>query len=169
MPVPPGMSRAVLCPRYARARSAPGAPWSVISDGLDAATRFPSSRLRRSLCHPAADGAGQCRRPCKRAASLPLRSRLSSRLLSPGPGRSSSAVSSAPASLRKRRFSRGPPRSAPRRVLPAGTAPSYLRHGCLRVARRVPLRLPPHYALVTVRASLRGTNCAKRCYEKACQ
>ena len=46
------------------------------------------------------------------------------RLRAVGPGRSSSAVSSAPASLRKRRFSRGPPRYAPRRVLPAGTAPS---------------------------------------------
>lgn len=43
------------------------------------------SRLRRSLCRPAVDGAGQCRRPRKRAASLPLRSRLSSRLLSPRP------------------------------------------------------------------------------------
>jgi len=64
-----------------------------------------------------------------------------------GPGHASSVVSSAPTSLRKRRFSRGPPRSAPRRVLPAGTVPSYLRHGCLLVARRIPLRLPPHYAL----------------------
>ncbi len=44
--------------------------------------------------------------------------------VTPGPGHSSSAVSSAPTSLRKRHFSRGPPRYAPRRVLSAGTAPS---------------------------------------------
>ena len=44
----PHLSRAVLRPRCARARPAPGAPWSAMSNGLDAETRFPSSPLRGS-------------------------------------------------------------------------------------------------------------------------
>lgn len=47
-PRAPHLSRAVLRPRCARARPAPGAPWSAMSNGLDAATRFPSSPLRGS-------------------------------------------------------------------------------------------------------------------------
>ena len=47
-PRAPHLSRAVLRPRCARARPAPCAPWSAMSNALDTATRFPSSRLRRS-------------------------------------------------------------------------------------------------------------------------
>jgi len=47
-PRAPHLSRAVLRPRCARARPAPVAPWSAMSNRLDTATRFPSSRLRRS-------------------------------------------------------------------------------------------------------------------------
>jgi len=47
-PRAPHLSRAVLRPRCARARPAPVAPWSAMSNVLDTATRFPASRLRRS-------------------------------------------------------------------------------------------------------------------------
>lgn len=47
-PRAPHLSRAVLRPRFARARPAPGAPWSAMSNVLDTATRFPSSPLRGS-------------------------------------------------------------------------------------------------------------------------
>ena len=48
IPHAPHLSRAVRLPRFARARPAPVAPWSAMSSGLDAATRFPSSPLRGS-------------------------------------------------------------------------------------------------------------------------
>jgi len=48
IPRAPHLSRAVLRPRCARARPAPVAPWSAMSNVLDAATRFPSSPLRGS-------------------------------------------------------------------------------------------------------------------------
>ena len=38
----PHLSRAVLRPRYARARPAPVAPWLAMSNAIDAATRLPS-------------------------------------------------------------------------------------------------------------------------------
>jgi len=47
-PRAPHLSRAVLHPRYARARPAPSAPWSVMSNGLDTATRPATSPLRGS-------------------------------------------------------------------------------------------------------------------------
>lgn len=47
-PRAPHLSRAVLRPRFARARPAPVAPWSAMSNVLDTATRFPSSPLRGS-------------------------------------------------------------------------------------------------------------------------
>jgi hypothetical protein len=48
-PRAPHLSRAVLRPRCARARPAPGAPWSAMSNVLDTATRFPSSPLSHKL------------------------------------------------------------------------------------------------------------------------
>jgi hypothetical protein len=73
-PRAPHLSRAVLRPRCARARPAPVAPWSAMSNALDTATRFPSSRLRRSphprcLCAASAavtQAAKRCRQWYKR-------------------------------------------------------------------------------------------------------
>ena len=110
---------------------------------------------QRPPCHSAAqivrDRLSAHRRGAFRSYLTPrdppgLRSESRTTCSAPCPGRSSSAVSFAPTSLRKRRFCRGPPRSAAHRVLSAGTAPSLRSvtdacgsHAVFRSASPVPL------------------------------
>jgi len=54
IPRAPRLAWPVLRPPYGRARATPAATWSVMSTGLDAATRFPSSGASRRRYHPRA-------------------------------------------------------------------------------------------------------------------